>query len=312
MQPTLPGTISIEIVFAGSQQLTNCVLPTAKEEPRYSIALKQTLAACLDPFDKHNITTVNLESVSLSGSGGRRSLSGEGRGPGEATLSYVVRISSWGPYDYGYFSKMLTESVETGFFTLELRSYAGVYNASGLAAASSTEVGISLVSLSEGEAPVSHTVWTQALIFGIAFGVGGGLCVLCTVCYLSSKGPRPWEEGYEEWFWKNEETLRQSGIGVTINYLQQQQQQQHQQQQQARRRTEHVDEIPEHDEAFADESEQRDGGSSTTSSNIARRATVQLVPVAPRVQTDTDLSPWARDSDARESEVLGGGGARRL
>ena len=38
--------------------------------------------------------------------------------------------------------------------------------------------------------------------------------MVLTAWYLSSRGPRPWEDGYEEWFWKNERQLRQSGIGA--------------------------------------------------------------------------------------------------
>jgi len=314
--PTLPGTTLFQITFTATQQLAHCILPTPDENPRYQRALKATIARAVDPEDEHNITSANVQSVVLVAGTGRRALLTPQHAYIDATLTYVVHITSYGKYDFAYFSNKLRESfISTGdvnFFTYKLQQYAREFNATGLLDASSDSLtSLSLVSLS-GDAQSSAPKISQALIFGIAFGVGGGLCVLCTVFYLSSKGPRPWEDGYEEWFYKNEEMLRKSGIGMTSpGYAQQQQQ--------YRRNTAQVtevDEIPEYDETgpaeYRDTAASANGGtvSPLAETNLARRATVQMIPPRPEGNAapgdDAGQSPWAQDDQDRDSIALRG------
>jgi hypothetical protein len=168
-------------------------------------------------------------------------------------------------------------------------------------------VDISLVAFTQSAASAGGG-FPQALVFGLTFGLGGGLCVLCTVCYLSSKGPRPWEEGYEDWFYQNEAKLRKSGIGVDSPAFR------------AdggragnRRPTAPppVDDIPDEDEGEA-----RGYTVSPLAAAAAAAAgetvttTTQLHPPPPplgRRENDAGRAPWAVDANDRDSDVLGGG-----
>ena len=296
--PTPPGTVPIEITFSGTQRLASCRLPSPVESSRFWQTLRDTVALCVDPFARHNVTAANVVSVSLAAAPSPIPVATV-KQRGSAIFIYKVHIVSWGVYDFAYFSKLLTESIETGFFDQELQYFATRFNASGLTMATNTQFSISLVSDTGGSAPDKPKP-SQALIFGIAFGVGGGLCVLFSIYYLSSKGPRPWEEGYEDWFYKNEDTLRKSGIGIPPGLRHRPNPHPH---------DDVVDDIPPeyYDPGYDDESQVAPAGGAKGGDLelVARRATVQIIPAQPQVSGEHNMgtSPWAVDND-RDSIVI--------
>lgn len=314
--PTQPGTVLIQIIFGATQALSGCTLPTPNTETRYSQALKAAIAQSTDPFATHNVTAANVGNLKLIPSSSsaaafpisfeftfRRWLQGpSGVESSTATLSYEVAIISWGDWNYDFFSERLHESVRTGFFDDSLHHFAQIYNASGLLHVTSRQVDISLVSSTE-RAPSPQAKMSLSLVFGLAFGLGGGLCVLCTVFYLSSKGPRPWEDGYDEWLYKNEKKLRESGIGVTTPA---------DRAHMFWRRNEApeeavTDDIPEFEEQHqSPSSASQEPGVGLGS--VARRGTT-LLPAPPPIVAigEAVQAPWAIDDD-RESGL----GCRRL
>lgn len=293
MLPTLPGTKLIQIIFYAQQLLLKCVPPTPATEPRYVKALAAAIAASTDPSSLYNITSANVLSMVLT------------KSDAAVELSYEMRITGWGPYDYSFFSNLLVESVHYGLFTEKLQRFGAAFNASGLLQASSNDVDISLIAFTQSAASAGGG-FPQALVFGLTFGLGGGLCVLCTVCYLSSKGPRPWEEGYEDWFYKNEAKLRKSGIGVDSPGFRIDGGRAG-----SRRPTAPplVDDIPDEDEGETRGYTVSPLASAGETATTTDRRGTQLHPPPPplRLENDAGRAPWAVDANDRDSDILGGG-----
>jgi len=195
--------------------------------------------------------------------------------------------------------------VHYGLFTEKLQRFGAAFNASGLLQASSNDVDISLIAFTQSAASTGGG-FPQALVFGLTFGLGGGLCVLCTVCYLSSKGPRPWEEGYEDWFYKNEAKLRKSGIGVDSPGFRIDGGRAG-----SRRPTAPpaVDDIPDEDEGEARGYTVSPLASAGETATTTDRRGTQLHPPPPPLSLENDAgrAPWAVDANDRDSDILGGG-----